>query len=556
MRRKPVIGATLALIIILQGIILVACGNPTAGRPPVITSEAGGLSDAASKPASTATVGSTDTPEPTPTPEATTTPSPTPLPTETPTPTPTPEPMTLAVPADWKDQVVEALARADDALPPGYRWTVAAADDPAAELAAGNAQAALLPGEEGIIVREEPLVFTVPFTTNWESLSPADADAILAEGHSLVRVIPWSAMTPDNKALRVDGRHPTDPDYPYREAWSLTAAPGKKDAVAALAPALTAMLAPLPTIRLAAVGDLNIARTQAEIITTTGDLAYPLSLVAPVFAAADYTIGNLETALGDVGEPAAKRYTFRSPPEAAQSLAIGGVDLVSLANNHALDYGPEALLQGIDLLHEAGVATVGGGADDAAAHAPYIADINGLKVAFLGYVHVPVEAITHFDTQSWTAAAGTPGLAWADPERIRADVAAVRPLADLVVVQLHSGYEYIEEPSEEQVAAARAAVDAGADLVVGHHAHILQGIHRYNDGVIAYGLGNFLFNIDGPPETAILNVWLDRDGVRQLEVIPAIVQQYGQPRLADFSEAGPILSRVYYLTTILNAANP
>ncbi len=556
MRRKPVIGATLALIIILQGIILVACGNPTAGRPPVITSEAGGLSDAASKPASTATVGSTDTPEPTPTPEATTTPSPTPLPTETPTPTPTPEPMTLAVPADWKDQVVEALARADDALPPGYRWTVAAADDPAAELAAGNAQAALLPGEEGIMVREEPLVFTVPFTTNWESLSPADADAILAEGHSLVRVIPWSAMTPDNKALRVDGRHPTDPDYPYREAWSLTAAPGKKDAVAALAPALTAMLAPLPTIRLAAVGDLNIARTQAEIITTTGDLAYPLSLVAPVFAAADYTIGNLETALGDVGEPAAKRYTFRSPPEAAQSLAIGGVDLVSLANNHALDYGPEALLQGIDLLHEAGVATVGGGVDDAAAHAPYIADINGLKVAFLGYVHVPVEAITHFDTQSWTAAAGTPGLAWADPERIRADVAAVRPLADLVVVQLHSGYEYIEEPSEEQVAAARAAVDAGADLVVGHHAHILQGIHRYNDGVIAYGLGNFLFNIDGPPETAILNVWLDRDGVRQLEVIPAIVQQYGQPRLADFSEAGPILSRVYYLTTILNAANP
>lgn len=556
MRRKPVIGATLALIIILQGIILVACGNPTAGRPPVITSEAGGLSDAASKPASTATVGSTDTPEPTPTPEATTTPSPTPLPTETPTPTPTPEPMTLAVPADWKDQVVEALARADDALPPGYRWTVAAADDPAAELAAGNAQAALLPGEEGIMVREEPLVFTVPFTTNWESLSPADADAILAEGHSLVRVIPWSAMTPDNKALRVDGRHPTDPDYPYREAWSLTAAPGKKDAVAALAPALTAMLAPLPTIRLAAVGDLNIARTQAEIITTTGDLAYPLSLVAPVFAAADYTIGNLETALGDVGEPAAKRYTFRSPPEAAQSLAIGGVDLVSLANNHALDYGPEALLQGIDLLHEAGVATVGGGADDAAAHAPYIADINGLKVAFLGYVHVPVEAITHFDTQSWTAAAGTPGLAWADPERIRADVAAVRPLADLVVVQLHSGYEYIEEPSEEQVAAARAAVNAGADLVVGHHAHILQGIHRYNDGVIAYGLGNFLFNIDGPPETAILNVWLDRDGVRQLEVIPAIVQQYGQPRPANFSEAGPILSRVYYLTTILNAANP
>ncbi|HRO24847.1 MAG TPA: CapA family protein, partial [Promineifilum sp.] len=268
------------------------------------------------------------------------------------------------------------------------------------------------------------------------------------------------------------------------------------------------------------------------------------------------TIANLETALGDVGEPAAKRYPFRSPPETAESLAIGGVDLVSLANNHAMDYGPEALLQGIGLLHAAGVATVGGGADESAAHAPHIAEINGLKVAFLGYVNVTVEAITNFDTQSWSATADAPGLAWGDPARITADVAAIRPEVDLVVVILHSGYEYIEEPSEAQVAAARAAIDAGADLVVGHHAHILQGIHRYNDGVIAYGLGNFLFNIDGPPETAILNVWLDQNGVRQLELLPAIIQEHGQPRLAEPEEARPILSRVYYLTTLLNAANP
>ena len=99
-----------------------------------------------------------------------------------------------------------------------------------------------------------------------------------------------------------------------------------------------------------------------------------------IFDAADYTIANLETSLGDVGTPEAKRYTFQSPPEAAQSLALAGVDLVSLANNHAKDFGPEALLQGIDLLGEAGVATVGGGADDAAAYAPHVADINGLRV--------------------------------------------------------------------------------------------------------------------------------------------------------------------------------
>ena len=455
--------------------------------------------------------------------------------------------MTLALPPEMEAAV--ALPVAAD----GYALTLLPADDPSAALAEGRVGLALIRGADGIVVREEPLAFAVPFTTTWELLNAAEAQAILDGGHNLVQAIPWSAMTPDNKALRVDGLHPTDAGYPFREAWSLVAAPGNEAAAAALAPVLTEALAPLPSIRLVAVGDVNIDRTQREIILSTGDYVYPFARVKHIFDAADYTIANLETSLGNVGTPEAKRYTFQSPPEAAQSLALAGVDLVSLANNHAKDFGPEALLQGIDLLGAAGVATVGGGADDTAAHAPHVADINGLRVGFLGYVHVPVEGITHFDTETWTATADTPGLAWADPARITADVAALRPEVDLVVVILHSGYEYIEEPSEPQVAAARAAVDAGADLVVGHHAHILQGIHHYHDGVIAYGLGNFVFNITGPPETAILNVWLDRNGVRQLELIPAIVQQYGQPRLADFAEAGPILSRVYYLTTILNA---
>ena len=499
------------------------------------------------------TVTSTPTtaPEPTATDEVTATaePSSTPEPTLTPTPTATPQPLTLALPPELEAAVAAALPGAAG----GYALTLLPADDPAAVLAEGRADLAVQRGEEGVVVRREPLAFAVPFTTNWELLNTAEAEAIVTGGHSLVRAIPWSAMTPDNKALRVDGLHPTDTDYAFHEAWSLAAAPGNEAAAEALAPALTAALAPLPTIRLAAVGDVNIDRTQREIILSTGDFVYPFARVKHIFDAADYTIANLESSLGDVGTPAAKRYTFQSPPEAAQSLALGGVDLVSLANNHALDFGPEALLQGIDLLRAQGVATVGGGANDAAAHAPHVADIGGLRVGFLGYVHVPIEASTHFDTQTWTATAGAPGLAWADPARVAADVAALRPEVDLVVVILHSGYEYIEEPGEEQVAAARAAVDAGADLVVGHHAHILQGIHSYHDGIIAYGLGNFVFNITGPPETAILNVWLDRNGVRQLELIPAIVQQYGQPRLADFAEAGPILSRVYYLTTILNA---
>ncbi|UCC50945.1 MAG: CapA family protein, partial [Anaerolineaceae bacterium] len=118
---------------------------------------------------------------------------------------------------------------------------------------------------------------------------------------------------------------------------------------------------------------------------------------------------------------------------------------------------------------------------------------------------------------------------------------------------LHSGFEYVSAPSEPQVAAARSAIDAGADLVVGHHAHILQGIEFYAGGVIVYGTGNFAFEIDGPPQTALFNIWLDEDGVRQIDIQPAIIQFGGQPRLAESWEAPAIRNRVYHLTNLLNA---
>jgi poly-gamma-glutamate synthesis protein (capsule biosynthesis protein) len=165
---------------------------------------------------------------------------------------------------------------------------------------------------------------------------------------------------------------------------------------------------------------------------------------------------------------------------------------------------------------------------------------------------VPVEGLTAFDVETWDATETMPGLAWAYPERITADVTAAKEQADLVIVILHSGFEYVEAPSAPQIAASYAAVDAGASLVIGHHAHILQGIEFYNDGVIVYGLGNFAFEIDGDPSTAILNVWLDQDGVHQLEIIPAIIQFGGQPRIAEPYEVRPILQRVYFLTQLLN----
>ena len=157
------------------------------------------------------------------------------------------------------------------------------------------AQLAVVQGETGPVVREEPLAFAVPFNDQLgaDRRSRCRSSPMVT---ALVQVIPWSAMTPVSKALRVDGQHPRIPITPIAKRGRYRR-PGHEDAAKALAPALTEALALLPTIRLAAVGDVNFDRSPAYIMQTTGDLSHPLSLVKPVFDQADYTIANLETSL-------------------------------------------------------------------------------------------------------------------------------------------------------------------------------------------------------------------------------------------------------------------
>ena len=467
---------------------------------------------------------------------------PTETPVETPvSPTETPVKLTeisLYIPPQWQEierQAIEQL----NATAANYQWQLAATEK--------EAQLRLSNEEDGVLLRQEPLALVVPFNASWDNTDEATAQGVLDYGHQLARAMPWRSINRTQKALRIDGRFPTDADYPFHETWSLVGDAEYETAVVAAAPIFQALMAD-PIVRIAAVGDIMLDRTLGSVISD-GGVEFPFKLVAEPLQNADIAIGNLETALGDVGQPAEKSYTFQSPPAAAESLAWGGFDVVSLANNHAVDFGPEALLQGIGLLKAQNVTPIGAGANAAQARSPYIMPVNGLNVAFLGYVYVPVEARgAYFDTAVWTATETAPGVAWAVPEEIAEDVTAVQSQADLIVVVLHSGYEYVEAPSEEQAAAAHAAIDAGADIVIGHHAHILQAVEFYKEGVIAYGLGNFAFNIDGDANSAILNVWLDKNGVRQFEFIPAIVQYGGQPRLAEAWEAPAILEQIYRLS--------
>lgn len=299
-------------------------------------------------------------------------------------------------------------------------------------------------------------------------------------------------------------------------------------------PSPTATTGPQPDgiITLMAVGDIMLGRTIGEMITTEG-IEAPFQFTADTLVTADITLANLECPIANCGEPNEKTYAFRAPLEAADSLAYAGFDLVSLANNHTLDYGPDALAQTLDALRAQGVQPVGAGMNAEEAYQPVFIEADGLRVAFLAFTDV---STIDYDYLAWEAGPDTPGIAWAHHDRIEAGVRAAKSEADLVVVLFHNGYEIIQKVSALQQEVAHLAIDSGADLVIGSHPHVLQRIEEYNDGLIFYSMGNFVFdNFLFPPNySAILNVTMDKDGVVSYEMMDVVVQLNGVPQLMEY----------------------
>jgi len=465
-----------------------------------------------------------------------------------PTPTPSPpQPLFLGVPPQWAQAAARAVEHVSG-TESNWVWVVESSSDPKENLSQGIFGLALLHDSEGVLVGSRPLSLAVPLSSSWVQISLPEAQQILTDGSPYVAVMDWSEMTPNMRSLLVNGLHPSDPDYPLRDQWSLHSSPGFESVAEELAPFLIQELTSDAVLHLAAVGDVMLDRALGEAVLA-GDVDYPFAQVEGVLSSADITIGNLESALGDLGTPENKGYTFRAPKETAETLSLAGFDLLSLANNHAMDFGAEGLMQAIQLLKARGINTVGAGANDAAAHNPVIFEMNGVKLAFLAYVDVPIE-FRGFDARAWIAGENHAGVAWAEPRRIHNDVADALSQADIVVVILHSGYENVVQPSPPQVAAAHAAMEAGAKLVIGHHAHVLQPIELNRDGVIVYGLGNFAFEDAGPPETGLLNIWIGARGVRELELIPFLLDAEGRPSPAGEEISSAILESFYSMTMI------
>ncbi len=462
----------------------------------------------------------------------------------TPTVTRTPQIITLAVPARWS-AAAELASQTDTSS----WWQLNVSDDPAGALDLGAADVALVNGTSGIFVAQRPLALSIPFHSSWVSVSEAEAWSLVSNPPPGVTVVEWAEIPYASRALHVEGKLPGEAGYTLQQTWSLKHREGYESEAAQLAEMLEPYLSQDDVVHLVAVGDIMLDRALGQTLLE-GDLGYPFSEVVELITPADLAVGNLESALGESGTPEKKGYTFQAPPQAAPSLALGSFDLMSLANNHALDYGASALMEGIGLLDAQGIEVVGAGENRQAAHAPVLKHLNGLSLAFLAYVDVPVE-VRGFDTRRWIATETKAGVAWADPKHIREDILAVQPQADLIIVLLHSGYEGVVQPSPPQVAAAHAAIDAGAHLVIGHHAHVLQGLEFYNDGVIVYGLGNFAFEDGGFDQSGILQLWLDCSGVRTLGIVPVLLETSGRPIPAREAQASLIRQWFYSTTAVV-----
>jgi len=250
--------------------------------------------------------------------------------------------------------------------------------------------------------------------------------------------------------------------------------------------------APEPVeLRIAAVGDIMLGGTGTPEFERFG-YDYPFEKTRTLLKQSHIVFGNLEGPLTHTDhEAVAKKYRYRSAPEkVAPALLNAGFNVVSLANNHTMDQGAEGLRHTIDALNLVGIKHTGAGMNLAEARTPAILEASGARVAFLAYTLT-------FPEEFW-ATAERPGSPFGHDTQVRADIAAARQHADIVLVSFHWGQEGKTELRDYQKQLGRAAIDAGATAVIGHHPHVLQGVERYKHGVILYSLGNFAFGTYGP----------------------------------------------------------
>lgn len=294
-------------------------------------------------------------------------------------------------------------------------------------------------------------------------------------------------------------------------------------------------------ISLLATGDIMLARYVELKMRNANDYTLPFQNVADVLKSADITFGNLETPLLPGRNVPTNSMTFRADPAGVQGLVSAGFDVISLANNHTMNYQVPGLTSTIQELKKAGIAYVGAGKNMDAAHTPAIFDVRGTKVAFYAYNDPTIPPGFHGEAKY-----NYPGIAAMDTESVKNDVKNALTQADIVVVSMHAGKEYVTEPTQFQKDFAHAAIDAGASVVIGHHPHSVQPVEYYGNGVILYSLGNFVFDqffSEGVKTGFLASISLVKGEKPQVEILPIRLDTV-QPRILEGEERMNLMNKL------------
>jgi hypothetical protein len=305
------------------------------------------------------------------------------------------------------------------------------------------------------------------------------------------------------------------------------------------------------TFRVGFMGDIALSHDYDVMYSARGP-HYPFELMKDVFKAHDVLIGNLEAPFCLGGETYPMKLSLRAHPGYAAGLKEAGFSVLTLGNNHILDYREQAFYETIEILDSSGLMRCGAGATLQEARRPALIEKNGITIGVLSCCDVVIDS-------PFYASDTMRGIAPLDMEGLEEDIRALRDKADIVIVSPHWGKEDWRYPHPGQVAQARRMIDCGAHLVVGHHPHVVQGLERYKHGYIGYSLGNFLFsdldwkwlNLQGElmhshrrqgrarRKTVVLSAEVTKSGVRGATMIACSIVRDLRVR----PEAGRMLSR-------------
>lgn len=276
------------------------------------------------------------------------------------------------------------------------------------------------------------------------------------------------------------------------------------------------------------LGDAMLSRGVAYQISKNNDLYYPFRNIQALLQQNDFVFANFESPIIPGRQIHAGEMMFRVDENLAPILKELNFSIFSLANNHMLDFGQKGLLNTLKLLDENQIQYIGAGENYQEAHQYKILEKNNIKIAFLAYNDSDVILATNEATEN------RPGTAFMDLEALKNDVIEAKNSADFVIVSIHSGTEYQENQNSRQTEFARTAIDAGANLVIGHHPHVVQPIEKYKNGYIFYSLGNCIFDQAGSEETTegiAAQISFTKNEIKNIKILPFIIENYSQPKI-------------------------